>query len=94
MIQAARASGLGAVVTGMMETSIGLAAALHVAAAAESLAGACGIGTAELLTRDVVAGPLPVEDGGIAIPSGPGLGVTPDRGRVEKLRVAAGGVGG
>ena len=62
MIEAARASGLGAVVTGMMETSIGLAAALHVAAAAVSPAGGCGIGTAEFLARDVRG--LPASRGG------------------------------
>jgi len=94
MIEAARRSNLGAVVTGMMEPSVGLAAALHVAAAAASLAGACGIATAGLLARDVLAGPLPVEEGAVALPLAPGLGLVPERSRVERLRAGWGGGSG
>lgn len=91
MIEAAHAAGLGVVVTGMMDTAVGLAAALHVAAAAPSLSGACGLGTAALLARDVAARPLPILDGAVALPRGPGLGVRPERARVERLRAGGGG---
>lgn len=86
MIEAARACGLGAVVTGMMDTSVGLAAALHVAARAGSLAGACGLGTLELLAADVVRDPLRIEAGEMILPPGPGLGVILDPGAIARLR--------
>jgi len=90
MIEAARACGLGAVVTGMMDTSIGLAAALHVAAAAGPLTGACGLGTLELLAADVVRDPLRIEAGEMILPPGPGLGVTLDPGAIADLRADGG----
>lgn len=86
MIEAARACGLGAVVTSMMDTSIGVAAALHVAAAAWPLAGACGLGTLEFLAADVVKDPLRIAGGAMILPEGPGLGVNLDADAVSRLR--------
>ena len=50
--------GLPAVVSSAVETSIGLAAGLALAAALPELPYACGLGTATLLRADVVADPL------------------------------------
>lgn len=54
----ANAAGVPAIVTSMLETSVGLAAGLALAAALPDLPYACGLGTAVLLAADVVADPL------------------------------------
>lgn len=54
----AEALGLPAVVSSALETSVGLAAGLALAAALPELPYACGLGTALLLEGDVVAHPL------------------------------------
>ena len=57
--------------TSTYDGPIGVAAALHAAAALAPLP-ACGLATLELFEEP---SPLPVRDGAIAVPSGPGLGV-------------------
>jgi len=47
--------GLPVIVSGSMDSSIGLAAGIHAAACLPELAGACGFGTGALLADDVVA---------------------------------------
>lgn len=59
--------GLPAVVSSAVETSIGLAAGLALAAALPELPYACGLGTAPLLADDVVADPLVPRDGVIVV---------------------------
>ncbi|WP_121194814.1 o-succinylbenzoate synthase [Motilibacter peucedani] len=59
--------GLPVVVSSALETSIGLAAGLALAAALPELPYACGLGTARLLAADVVADPLIPVDGAIAV---------------------------
>lgn len=88
MLQAARECGLGAVVTSMMDTSIGVAAALHVAAAAGPLAGACGLDTGALLAGDVACDPPRITDGAMILPAGPGLGIVPDEGALSRFAAA------
>jgi O-succinylbenzoate synthase len=51
------------VVTSMLETSVGLAAGVALAAALPELPYACGLGTGSLLAGDVVAEPLLAVDG-------------------------------
>ncbi len=58
------ACGLPAVVSSAVETSVGLAAGLALAAALPELPYACGLGTMSLLAGDVVADPL-VEERGV-----------------------------
>ncbi|MGQ0745076.1 MAG: enolase C-terminal domain-like protein [Acidimicrobiales bacterium] len=60
---AAAAAGLGLVVSALMETSVGIAAGLALAAAVEDLPYACGLGTASLLVGDVVDDPLSADGG-------------------------------
>ncbi|EEP73979.1 O-succinylbenzoate-CoA synthase [Micromonospora sp. ATCC 39149] len=61
-LRVAEAAGLPAVVSSALETSVGLAAGLALAAALPELPYACGLGTAQLLADDPVADPLvPVE---------------------------------
>jgi o-succinylbenzoate synthase len=58
---------LPVVVSSALETSIGIAAGLALAAALPELPYACGLGTVALLTRDVVAEPLLPVDGSIPV---------------------------
>ena len=67
----ARAAGMEVYVTSTYEGPIGVAAALHAAAALAPLP-ACGLATLELFEAP---SPFPVRDGRIALPLGPGLGI-------------------
>jgi L-alanine-DL-glutamate epimerase-like enolase superfamily enzyme len=67
------------------ETSIGIAAALHVACALEAPPFACGLATRSLREGDLAAGLAP--DGPwLRLPSGPGLGVEVDLAALERYR--------
>jgi O-succinylbenzoate synthase len=57
-IWAAEAAGLPAIVSSMLETSVGVAAGVALAAALPELPFPCGLGTVPLLAADVVAEPL------------------------------------
>lgn len=57
-LEVAEACGRPAVVSSAVETSVGLAAGLALAAALPDLPHACGLGTASLLAGDVVDAPL------------------------------------
>jgi O-succinylbenzoate synthase len=59
--------GLPVVVSSALETSVGLAAGIALAAALPELPYACGLATAQLLTADVVAHPLLPVDGEIRV---------------------------
>lgn len=77
-----RESGLPAVVSSALETSVGMSAGLALAAALPALDHGCGLGTASLLAGDLVAEPLIPEDG--FLPAGR---VDPDPGRLEEWAV-------
>lgn len=62
-LEVAEAAGRPVVVSSAIETSVGLAAGLALAAALPELAGACGLGTMSLLAGDVTAEPLQPVDG-------------------------------
>ncbi|MGV8976868.1 MAG: o-succinylbenzoate synthase [Cellulomonas sp.] len=59
--------GLPVVVSSALETSVGLAAGIALAAALPELPYACGLATAQLLTADVVDHPLLPVDGAIRV---------------------------
>lgn len=66
-LEVAEAAGLPAVVSSAVETSVGLAAGVALAAALPELPYACGLGTLSLLEGDVVADPLHPVDGALAV---------------------------
>lgn len=74
-IRLARDAGASVVVTSMIDSAIGVAHAVHVAAAAGGDT-AHGVATSALFADDVTT-PLPVEEGHVRVPSLPGLGVSP-----------------
>jgi O-succinylbenzoate synthase len=55
------------VVSSALETSIGIAAGVALAAALPELPYACGLGTTTMLTRDVVANPLAPDGGSLPV---------------------------
>jgi len=82
-VSLARRHGALPVISTMIDSAVGVAHAVHLAAAADAARGvqagtAHGLGTSALLASDV-ADPLPVVDGRIAVPAGPGLGTVPNR---------------
>ncbi|TQJ01776.1 O-succinylbenzoate synthase [Amycolatopsis cihanbeyliensis] len=72
-LQVAEAAGLPCVVSSALETSVGLAAQVALAAALPDLAFACGLGTLSLLDSDIVSGPdsLSAVDGYLPVPRTP-----------------------
>ncbi|QTE31618.1 o-succinylbenzoate synthase [Pengzhenrongella sicca] len=95
-LELAERVGLPVVVSSALETSVGLAAGLALAAALPDLPYACGLATAQLLTADVVAAPLLPVGGAIAVcrpvPDAAGLAAaaaTPDVAARWRDRLAA-----
>ena len=68
------------------ETSLGTAAAVHLACAVPNVA--WGVSLTNLyLAEDIVRRPIALRDGAVALPDGPGLGVEVDEAAVERFRV-------
>jgi L-alanine-DL-glutamate epimerase-like enolase superfamily enzyme len=72
-----RASGAEAYVASTFDGPLGIAAALHAAAALTSRGPVPHCGLATLGMFEEIDNPLPAKRGKIAVPSGPGLGVNP-----------------
>ncbi|MFJ1459216.1 o-succinylbenzoate synthase [Nocardia sp. N2S4-5] len=70
-LRVAEAAGLPCVVSSALETSVGLAAQLALAAALPELDFACGLGTLRLFDGDVTAQPLLPVDGFLPVPTAP-----------------------
>jgi len=68
------------------ESSISSAAALHLACAVPKADWGVSL-THFYLAEDIVRRPLPLKDGMVALPSGPGLGIEVDEAAVERFRV-------
>lgn len=68
-LRVADATGLPAVVSSALESSIGIAAGVALAAALPELPYACGLGTVSLLEGDVVMDPLLPNDGHVEVRS-------------------------
>ena len=66
-LELAETIGLPVVVSSALESSVGLAAGIALAAALPELPYACGLATAQLFTADLVAEPLLPVDGAIAV---------------------------
>ncbi|MCT2087782.1 o-succinylbenzoate synthase [Micrococcus terreus] len=80
-----QATGLDAVVSSALDTSVGIAGGVALAAALPRLPHACGLGTVALFTQDVVDPPWIPDDGQLAVTSRP----VPDGERTARLRAPA-----
>lgn len=78
IIQTANRKQVACVITSTLEAGIGVAAALHLAAASPEVTMACGLATLHALTDDVLSAGLPVHAGSMCVPSEAGLGVQLD----------------
>jgi o-succinylbenzoate synthase len=83
--QRAAKRGIPAFVTTTFDSSIGTAAALHLAAALGIGRPADGLSTGEHLADDLVARPLLPREGRMPVPARPGLGVELDAAALERL---------
>jgi L-alanine-DL-glutamate epimerase-like enolase superfamily enzyme len=74
-----RASGAEVYLASTLDGPLGIAAAVHAAAALASRGpvAPCGLATLSLFEDEAVAHELPVRAGHIAVPTGPGLGIEP-----------------
>jgi len=75
LAQQAGAAGMEVVITSVVDSAIGVAAAAQLAAALDP-ARSHGLATGPWLARDV-APPLPLRNGALVLPDGPGLGLVP-----------------
>jgi muconate cycloisomerase len=84
--QIGAASGVGLYGGTMLEGSIGTIASAHVFATFPSLAWGTELFGPLLLTQDILQQPLAYGDFALALPQGPGLGITLDEDRVARFR--------
>lgn len=82
-LEVAARIGLPVVVSSALETSVGIAAGVALAAALPELPYACGLATVRLLERDVVADPLHPVDGALPV-----LRPAPDPDALEAARAS------
>lgn len=82
----AQGSGLKVYVTSSLDSSVGIAAALQLAAMLPEDSPACGLATAGLFIRDTVLDPPRTLGGRMGIPKAPGLGFRLDERALECLR--------
>ena len=68
------------------ESGIGTTAAVHLACAVPNVDWGVSL-THFYLADDIVRHPLPIRDGAVSLPQGPGLGVEVDEAAVERFRV-------
>jgi len=73
----AREAGVEPVFSTTIDAAVARAAAVHLAASVPDVP-ACGLATADRLADDLAADPVPVVDGRIRVPDGPGHGVEVD----------------
>lgn len=74
-------------VGGALESGIGTAAGLHLAASSASIDLGCEMVGPFMLESDIVTEPPTMEDGALIVPAGPGLGVELDEQALTKYRL-------
>jgi o-succinylbenzoate synthase len=87
IIQEAATHGVECVLTSSIESGIGIAATLQLAAALPEMRLACGLGTLPILADDLIHETLPVCSGFISVPQTSGLGVTIDEQALTRYQV-------
>ena len=84
---AAEREGIDVVVTSLLDSGLGIAAAAHFAASLPGGRYAAGLATQGLLAEDLID-PIDIGDGALQLPGGPGFGVAPCRRRLERVALA------
>ena len=84
----ARAAGIDVYGGCMFETSIAHAAGAHMLAALPELRFGCEFYMSTYYAdADIAESPFPVNQGRVHVPDGPGLGVRPDREKLDRYRL-------
>lgn len=86
MATIAEACRLRGYVGGALESVIGASAGLHLAASSPAIDLGCEMGGQYLLADDFAATPIPMEDGALVVPRGPGLGLDLDAEKLDRYR--------
>ena len=86
IVEDARSEGVDVVLTSMLESGVGLAAAAHLAAAL-NLRRACGLATGPLLAHDLLEQPMTPVNGSLIVPHAPGLGISLDPTAIRRFSV-------
>ncbi|OGP30014.1 MAG: o-succinylbenzoate synthase [Deltaproteobacteria bacterium GWA2_57_13] len=84
ILNLAAEAGKPAVITSSLESDIGVAASLHLAASLGPAEVACGLATGLLLESTLASTPLVPSKGSLRCPDQPGLGIVPDETAVKK----------
>ena len=87
VMRLAEKAGKPVVVTSSLESGVGLAASVHLAATLPSHSFAHGLATGLLLENDLLTSPLLPSNGMISVPKGNGLGVDLDMRAVDKYSI-------
>jgi muconate cycloisomerase len=94
-----RAAGIVCNVNGSVETGVGNLANIHLAAAAPAVTLSCvvPVSTPKASQKgqiggiyyrdDLISGPMRLVDGAIEVPTGPGMGIDVDLGKIESYRI-------
>jgi len=88
----AAAAGAECIVTTTIDSGVGTAAALHLAATLPEPARACGLATRSLLAGDIVRDPPAAHSGQMLLPDRPGLGVELDEKLLSQFAISEGQV--
>jgi len=83
----AKQAGISTLITTSIESGVGTAAALQVAAAVPGKLLPCGLATGSFLAEDLVTQPIEVVAGQMRVPDKPGLGVELDEAAVTRCEV-------
>lgn len=86
VIREAAGHGVHCVITSVIEAGVGVAGAVHLAAAMPEVTLECGLTTLSLLEDDLLLTDLAIQNGVLAVPTGPGLGVSLDRAALIRYR--------
>jgi len=79
VIREAAGHGVRCVITSAIEAGVGVAGAVHLAAATPEVTLECGLATLSLLEDDLLLAGLAIQNGVLAVPAGPGLGISLDK---------------
>ncbi|MEO0387400.1 MAG: enolase C-terminal domain-like protein, partial [Pseudomonadota bacterium] len=82
----AAAAGMTAYGGDMFETGLGHLAGAHLLAATPEIGLGCEFYQARYyLAEDILEAPFPIDRGVVTVPEGPGLGLRPDRDKLERF---------
>ena len=86
ILDAAHGAGMPCILGSMLETDLGITAALQMAASVECALHACALSHYAMYDASFLEQPLRQDGGTLYVPTGPGLGVTVSEQRIDQFR--------